>query len=82
MQKGIECKCCKEYFQYDLEDCFYIENSSGYSTKLINCPHCGAITILQTWIDYHSLTCVNDDPRYYEYSEDVNNYRKTRRRLE
>ena len=60
-----KCTQCDHQLWYEPSDVWWVENGSGYSTKLVRCPNCGRINILRYAYDIHFKTCVNEDERYY-----------------
>lgn len=45
-QDLVICKKCEEYIFYEEEDVHWDEDGAGYSTKLVQCPVCGAWNII------------------------------------
>lgn len=64
-KRDLTCFACGQVSQYNRLDTFWDDNGYGYSTRLINCPHCGKINILSYKED--RKINVNNDSRYYTY---------------
>lgn len=62
--KVRECKKCEEIFRFVDEETEW-KDFGTYSMKIIRCPKCGAVSILQTVEDKNLY--VNTDDRYYNY---------------
>lgn len=60
------CRSCNETFYYTNEDIWFDDKSCGFSVKLVKCSHCGAIKVIR-YYENENLD-VNNDERYYEYS--------------
>lgn len=58
-----QCRRCSQTFHYVNSDTFWDEGGSGYSTKLVRCPICGALNVIRYEEDY-GLN-INYDPRFY-----------------
>lgn len=65
MTSIIQCKKCKKKYHYNLEDIEYDFTGYGYITKLIRCPYCKKVKIVE-YIEDKSLD-VNNDKRFYIY---------------
>lgn len=63
LKKFSICKKCDKGFVYNEEDVIWDESGSGYSTKLIKCPHCGYYHVLGYIEDMALFT--NVDKRYF-----------------
>lgn len=68
--KGVQklCRKCEQIFHYQTTDCFWDDQGYGYSTKLVRCPECGQIQILEHVEDI-SLD-INNDERFYTYGRE------------
>lgn len=63
----METKCCKcmEDYKYTTDDIEYDESGYGYTTKIVKCPKCGCVKIIE-FIEDKSLD-INNDERFYIY---------------
>lgn len=59
-----ECKKCDVIFTYTSDEVWWDEKGYGYSTKLVKCPYCGCINVIQYNEDYGND--VNNDERFYK----------------
>ena len=65
LKKDNNCMCisCGDDFIYNVNDVIYNESGFGYSTKLVYCPYCKKLNILE-YIEDVSMD-LNNDFRYY-----------------
>lgn len=66
----MRCQKCNAWLKE--EDFFWDESGFGYSTKLVKCRECGAITVIKI-IEDKGLD-VNKDKRFYCYNGDRKDY--------
>lgn len=62
---NLDCKKCKSNFIYHQQEVFFDDKGFGYSTKLVKCPECGCINVIQ-YIEDRAIK-LNNDSRYYDY---------------
>lgn len=62
---GLKCEKCEAEIKYKNIDIIWDESGYGYTTKLLKCPKCGYLNIVE-YIEDVSLD-VNNDIRYYQY---------------
>ena len=66
-QDGCQQSChkCKGAFRVNKHKIIWDEKGYGYSTKLYQCPYCGAYTVLEYYED--SSLDLNINSKWYEY---------------
>ena len=58
------CKKCKSSFKFKPDETFWDEHGTGYSVKLVKCPVCGCVNVVEHIEDY-GFSKQNDDVRWY-----------------